>query len=263
MLQDNNDQLIGRLIREIRLRKYSSQTEKSYVGVITKFLDSGKEPKEFLSDFSGKSRSTIRSVFFSLKFFYENVLNKSFDDEKLPLAKTSLKIPVVLNKAEVGDMINATENLKHRMVLMFFYYTGLRLDELRNLKFSNLDFDREIIHVQHAKGDRERIIFLHPKLKEIMKVTGYKGDGIIFKSSRGDKYSKETIERIVKNAAKKSKIKKSISPHTLRHSFATHLLEAGADIRYIQKLLGHKNLQTTQIYTHVANKDIKNLAGLL
>ena len=126
----------------------------------------------------------------------------------------------------------------------------------------DLDFDRDIIHIKLAKGKKDRIVFLHQKIKEAL-AYGKNSSGLIFISERGQRYNKRTIQQIVKNAARKVGIKKRVSPHTLRHSFATHLLEGGADIRYIQQLLGHKNLQTTQIYTHVANKDIKNLAKLL
>ena len=146
---------------------------------------------------------------------------------------------------------------------MFLYYAGLRLDEVRNLKWQDIDFDRGIIHVKTAKGEKERVVFLHSKLKEMLEIYGANKQGLVFISQRGRKYNKRTIQQIVKNAARKAGIKKKVTPHTLRHSFATHLLEAGVDIRYIQQLLGHKSLRTTQIYTHVANKDIKKLADLL
>jgi site-specific recombinase XerD len=254
--------LIGKLIEEIKLRKYSYQTGKAYISVVKRFLKSGKTPREFLLSYSNKSRSTIRSVYFALKFFYENVLNEKFN-EKLPLAKKNLKLPVVLSRGEISKMMEATNNIKHRLVLMFLYYAGLRLDEVRNLKWQDIDFDRDIIHIKTAKGEKERVVFLHPKLKEMLEIYGINKQGLVFRSQRDRKYNKRTIQQIVKNAAKKAGIKKKVTPHTLRHSFATHLLEAGADIRYIQQLLGHKSLRTTQIYTHVANKDIKKLANLL
>ena len=147
--------------------------------------------------------------------------------------------------------------------MMFLYYAGLRLDESRNLSWRDIDFDREIIHLKTTKGDKERRVFLHKRLIETLESIGIKESGWIFLSQRGSKYNKRTIQQIVKNASRKVGIKKNITPHTLRHSFATHLLESGADIRYIQQLLGHKDLKTTQIYTHIANKDIKNLAELL
>ena len=147
--------------------------------------------------------------------------------------------------------------------MSLLYFAGLRLDEARNLKWEDLDFNRGLIHVKKAKGDRERVIFLHDKITKALEDNGLKKEGFILLSERGDLYDERTVQEIVKNAARKARVSKKVTPHTLRHSFATHLLEAGADIRYIQSLLGHKNLQTTQIYTHVANKDIMKLARLL
>jgi len=255
-------ELIGKLIEEIKLRKYSYQTGKAYISVVKIFLKSGKTPREFLLSYSNKNRSTVRNAYFALKFFYENVIDEKFD-EKLPLAKSKQKLPIVLNRKEIQKLFEVTTNIKHKMILMFLYYAGLRLDEVRNLKWQDIDFDRDIIHVKTAKGEKERVVFLHHKLKEIMKFHGIDKQGLVFKSQMGKKYNKRTIQQIVKNASKKAGIKKKVTPHTLRHSFATHLLEAGADIRYIQQLLGHKSLRTTQIYTHVASRNIKKLANLL
>lgn len=254
--------LVGKLIEEIKLRRYSYQTGKSYISIVKNFLESGKTPREFLLSYSTKSKSTMRSAYFALKFFYENVLNKNFE-EKLPLARKSLKLPIVLSKEEINKMIESTNNIKHKLVVMFLYYAGLRLDEARNIKWQDIDFDREIIHLKTAKGDKERVVFLHKKLIDILKMYGTDKEGPVFVSQRDGKYNKRTIQQIIKSASKKVGTKKNVTPHTLRHSFATHLLEGGADIRYIQQLLGHKDLKTTQIYTHVANKDIKKLANLL
>ncbi len=254
-------ELIGKLINEIKLRKYSFQTGKKYIDVVKKYLNSNKTAKEFLLDYANKSSSTIRGNYFALKFFYESVLQENFR-EKIPLAKNSLKLPVVLNKPEIGDMFEATNNLKHKLILMFLYYAGLRLNEVINLRYEDLDFERGLLHVKVAKGNKERVVFLHQRLKDALDIYGIK-ESLLFKTNSGKKYSKRTIQQIVKDSTKKAGIKKHATPHTLRHSFATHLVEAGADIRYIQELLGHKNLQSTQIYTHVANKNIKNLANLL
>lgn len=204
----------------------------------------------------------MRSVYFALKFFYKSVLQKEFAEE-LPLVKRGMKIPIVLNKEEISRMIEVTSNIKHKIVLMFLYYAGLRLNEVRNLKWQDIDFERELIHVKATKSGKERVVFLHARLKEVLLKYGRKYYGPILISERERRYDERTIQQIVKNAAKKTGINRKVSPHTLRHSFATHLLEAGADIRYIQQLLGHKSLQTTQIYTHVVNRDIKKLAKLL
>ncbi len=254
--------LVGRLIEEIKLRKHSFQTGKAYISVVKEFLNSGKPPREFLLGHADKSSPRMRSIYFALKFFYENVLNEKFN-ERMPLAKKSLRLPVVLSREEISKMFEATGNIKHRLVLMMLYYGGMRLSEVISLKWGDIDFERKVIHIKAAKGGKDRVVFLHDNLKDtlIMNKTG--NDGMILISERGKKYNKRTIQLIVMNASEKAGIRKRASPHTLRHSFATHLLEGGADIRYIQSLLGHKNLQTTQIYTHVANKDIKKLANLL
>ena len=253
---------LDKLSEELRLRKYSRQTEKAYLSAVRNFINSGLQPREFLLRYSDKSRSSIRAVYFALRFFYENALRQKLD-EGIPLAKNKGRLPIVLNKEEVNKMLDCTLNLRHRFVLMFLYYTGIRLNEAVNLKWEDIDFQRDIIHLKTAKGEKERIIFLHKKLKDFIEYFNIKKEGVVFLSNLGKMYDKRTIQMIVRSAAKKAGINKSITPHTLRHSFATHLLEAGADIRHIQKLLGHANLQTTQIYTHVANKDIKKLANLL
>ena len=253
---------LEKLGEELALRKYSQQTAKAYSSVVRRFVESGLEPREFLLGHVHQSRSSIRSVYFALKFFHEHVLNQTLD-EKIPLAKNKGKLPVVLSKEEVQAMIESTVNLKHRLMLMCLYYTGIRLNEIISLRWEDIHFERGVIHLKVAKGDKERVVFLHEKLKQFIDYFHLKKEGLVFVSNLGKKYNKRTVQLIVKHAARRAGIKKRVTPHTLRHSFATHLLEAGADIRHIQKLLGHANLQTTQIYTHVANKDIKKLAGLL
>ena len=252
---------LTRLQEEIKLRGYSSETGKAYQAIIQHFLDSGKTARDFLLFQSEKSRSTQRSTYFALKFFHEVILQEPFTDQ-LPLAKKTVKLPMVLSKEEIQAMIIGTTNLKHRLLLSFLYYAGLRLDEVRNLNVQDIDLQREIIHLKTAKGSKERIIFLHPKVKELFSLQEQR-EGLLFRSNLQQKYVKRSIQEIVKNAAQRAHIRKKVTPHTLRHSFATHLLEGGADIRYIQALLGHKDLKTTQIYTHVANKDIMKLAHLL
>ncbi len=253
---------LNKLSEELRLRKHSRQTENSYTLIVKKFIESDLQPREFLLKYTDKSRSSIRSVYFALKFFHENVLGRKID-ENVPLAKNKGKLPIVLNKEEIKKMFESTLNLKHRLVLMLLYYTGMRLNEAVNLKWQDMDFERGTIHLKIAKGEKERIIFLHENLKRFIEYFSLKKEGLVFTSNFGKKYDERSIQMIVKNSAKRGGIEKRVTPHSLRHSFATHLLEGGADIRHIQKLLGHSNLQTTQIYTHVANKDIKKLANLL
>ena len=251
-----------KLEQELQLRKHSKKTEEKYKFYINKFLQSGQSPKGFIYSYSNQSRNTLRTIYFAIKFYYENVLNKHFE-EKIPLAKKKTILPEVLNKTEIEKLFDVCENLQHRLVLMFLYYAGLRMNEMINLKWENLDFERKIIQLKIAKGEHQRVIFLHEKLIQALEESKMPRHGLIFESNRGKKYSQGSIGKIVRNNALKAEIQKRVHPHTLRHSFATHLLEAGADIRYIQKLLGNKSLQTTQVYTHIANKDIKNLANLI
>lgn len=267
MLKQFSDQeqiQINTLMEEIKLRKYSSETAKAYIAVVTDFLQSKRTVREYLLQHTEKSRSTMRSIYFALKFFYEKVLNEKFN-EKIPLAKKSIQLPDVLSKEEVIKLVDAVKNEKHKCILFLLYYAGLRLSEVISLRWQDIDFERGIIHVRIAKGEHERVVFLHEKVVHLLKKWNAENEpnDIVFISERGNKYNKRTIQLIVKHVGKKAGIQRNIHPHTLRHSFATHLLEGGADIRYIQQLLGHKNLQTTQIYTHVANKDIKKLANLL
>ncbi len=253
--------LIEKLSEEILLQGYSPKTKKVYLQIIQNFLSSQQTPRDFLLKRSSKSRSTLRLNYFALQFYYEKILKQPFD-ETLPIAKKQQKLPVVLNRKEVQEMINHTANFKHKLVLQLLYYSGLRLSELISLRWTDVDFEREIIHIKRGKESKDRVVFLHAELaKRLQQHSKY--EPFILISERGKIYTERSIQEIVKQAALKAGIHKKVTPHTLRHSFATHLLESGADIRYIQQLLGHNNLKTTQIYTHVANKDIQKLAKLL
>ena len=253
---------LQKLTEELKLRKYSPQTISAYLNQIKKFLSANLTPREFLLKYVDHSNSTLRSVYFALQFFYKNVLKEDFTEE-LPLGKKSGHLPQVLNKEEIKSLFDATLNIKHRFLLMVLYYTGIRLNEVVNLHWEDFDFERKIIHLKVTKGTKDRVIFLHKNIEDLIHNFGLRKDGLLFQSNLGKKYNLRSVQMVVRQAAQRAGIKKKVTPHTLRHSFATHLLEAGADIRYIQQLLGHKNLKTTQIYTHVANKDIKKLANLL
>ena len=198
----------------------------------------------------------------ALKILFEIIGKKS--EFNLPFYKKESKLPEVLNKKEVLDIINSTKNSIHRLIIQLIYSSGLRVSEIINLQPKDLDIERNILVVRQGKGAKDRITLLSPLLKEdllkhLLKNSPKK---YLFESNRGGKYSKRTIEEIISKISKKTTQKK-VTPHTLRHSFATHLLENGTDIRYIQKLLGHKNLRTTQIYTHIANSDIAKIKSPL
>ena len=259
------EDLLKTMDDEMVLRGFSNATRDAYSGNVRRFLRSGLSPKEYLIRNSGRwSRSTVRSVYFSLSFFHERVLKKKFDED-LPLVKRKQKLPVVLSREEVRRMIDSTENLKHRTLLMALYYGGLRLNEVRTLRWSDMDFDRDLIHLKNTKGGKERIVFLHGRLKRhLMMLRRTNGEDTIFvPKNHGGKYSSRSIQLIVKGSAKRAGIEKITTPHTLRHSFATHLLEGGVNILKIQRVLGHKNLKTTSIYTHVSIPDFSMLSKAL
>ncbi len=253
---------LQRLKEELQLRKYSPRTQKHYCFIVEDFLRSGKTPRDFLLSHTEKSSSRMRGLYFALQFFWEQVLHLRFD-ERIPLAKNTSQLPVVLSKEETLSLLESTQNIKHKLVLALLYYGGLRLSEVISLHWQDISSERGLIHLKRAKGEKDRVVFLHEKIKQLLDLHGHLSEGLVLISERGKKYDQRTIQLIVRHASQKANLSKKVTPHTLRHSFATHLLEAGADIRSIQTLLGHKNLQTTQIYTHVANKDITKLAKLL
>jgi integrase len=150
---------IALLEKEIDLRKYSPKTKEKYTYYVKQYLLSNKPAKEFLQRYSDKTRNTIRTIYFALNFYYKYALNQNFS-EKIPLAKKKQILPTILNKSEITNMINKTANLQHKLILMFLYYAGLRLNEVRNLSWNNLDFERKIIQLKIAKGEHQRIIFL-------------------------------------------------------------------------------------------------------
>ncbi|MDO9537320.1 MAG: tyrosine-type recombinase/integrase [Thermoplasmata archaeon] len=256
--------LIAKLVEEVKLRKYSPKTGRLYVSMVRRWLLSGDSARDFILSYSDASASTMRVANFALRFFFENVLREQFPMD-IPLAGKDAKLPTVLSRDEAKAMLSGTENVKHRAIIGALYYGGLRLSEAINLTWEDLDFGRMLVQVKQAKGRKDRVVFLHLELKNLLDAHNSDNrEGLVFVSGySGGKYNPKTVQLVVREAAARAKIKKHVTPHTLRHSFATHLLEGGADIRYIQKLLGHKDLKTTQIYTHVAETDMARLARML
>ena len=259
----NKDNRKIKLLDELKLRGYSKKTIESYTFYVSKFLGSGMAFEEYMKGLinGGKSRSTIRLAGFAVKF-YLRLIGQN-EESGIPNIKEDKKIPNVLSKKEIEQMILLTNNLKHRLIIQLAYSTGLRLSELINLKWEDLDFERKVIHVRCGKGRKDRIVLFSPKVKKVVNQLSPEKREFLFISSRGKKYSPVSIEKIISNAAKRAGINKKVTPHMLRHSFATHLLERGVDIRYIQKLLGHSRLETTQIYTHIADNKLKNIKSPL
>jgi integrase/recombinase XerD len=259
-----------RLENELKIRGLSKNTISAYMFYNKKFLEFiGKKPenveeydiKKFLGHMrSDKERSnrTLSLVIAALEFFYKDVLGKKMDIKRPKVPKN---VPVVLSKDEVKRLLNC-KNVKHTLIMEFLYSSGLRLSECINLKVEDLELDEKIGWVRKGKGGKDRFFILSEVLvKDVKKYVGDK-KGLIFEGY-GDKLSKRAVQKLVKVAAERAGIKKNVKVHTLRHSFATHLLEAGVDIRKIQMLLGHADLSTTQIYAHVSAKELKKIKSPL
>jgi|TARA_B100002003_G_C14034353_1_gene498511 site-specific recombinase XerD len=255
--------------QECKLKGYSQKTIKSYLHHVNKFLASKKTPRDYLLTLieENKSDETVRSAGFAIKFYLKTIKEESSDAESLlndlPNVKREKKLPVILSKEEIEQLILATKNINHRLIIQIGYSAGLRISEIINLKWEDIDFNRNLIHIKRAKGKKDRIVMLSQKVREALQTLSQNKSGYVFITNRGSKYTQRTIQKIIEKAAKNAQIKKKITPHTLRHSFATHLLEQGTDIRYIRDLLGHSDISTTLIYTKVSNKDLSKIKSPL
>jgi len=201
----------------------------------------------------------------AVKFYYERVLGgqrKVYFVERPRKEKT---LPNVMSEKEVGDLLKATENIKHKAILMLAYSAGLRLGELINVRLTDIDSGRMQIRVEQAKGKKDRYTLLSVRLLEILRTyfMAYKPKKWLFEGATGGQYSVGSIQSIMRDSVIKAGIKKKVSVHTLRHSFATHLLENGTDLRYIQELLGHASSKTTEVYTHITTKGFDQIKSPL
>ena len=181
--------------------------------------------------------------------------------EKLQRPHKESRLPEVLSKEEVQNIIGATNNLKHKAMLSLIYACGLRRSEIINLRVKDLDSNRKLIRIEQAKGKKDRYVTFSPKLRNLLAdyYKQYKPEEFLFEGQFGRQYAPSSLAQVLQMCATKADIKKKITLHTLRHSYATHLLESGTDIRYIQELLGHNSPKTTMIYTHVSSKKLSEI----
>jgi len=261
--------------RELKLRNYSFKTIKAYLGCLREYFDFKKfnlekideeKIKQFLLNKQDKNYSsqTINLYLNAIKFFYREVL-KIPKKTNLKFAKRSKKLPIILSREEIKNIIDAIRNPKHKLIISLAYGAGLRISEVVNLKLKDIDFNELTIHLKNAKGKKDRITIFPEKIKNDLQnlIASKNSDDYVFESERGGKLTERTAQKVFENSLKKSRIKKEATFHSLRHSFATHLLENGVDVRYVQELLGHQNIRTTQIYTQVTNPKLKNIKSPL
>ena len=201
----------------------------------------------------------------AIKFYYEKVLGREKKYYKVERPRKERKLPTVLSKQEVNLILDLSVNIKHKCILTTIYSAGLRRSELINLKVEDIDSKRGLIRIRGAKGKKDRNTLLSNKLISLLRkyYRIYQPKEWLFEGQKGGKYSPTSVAKILKKAVKKSGIQKHVTPHCLRHSFATHLLEQGTNLRYIQEILGHEDPKTTQIYTRVATNELSNIRSPL
>lgn len=201
------------------------------------------------------SHSYQRMIVASIDKFYRLVAGVELNLKHLYPSRKTYTLPKYLSLDEVKRMIDLTTNLKHKCIIKLLYGCGLRLSELLNLKLTDIDSGNMVVHIRKSKGNKDRVVMLSNQLLDDLRVyfLRYKPKEYLIEGQGGGVYSEKSVQNVVKDAARKACIKKQVTPHILRHSFATHLLENGTDIRYIQQLLGHSSIKTTEIYTHITD----------
>ena len=267
-------EIIEKFQKKLIIENYSGQTIRNYLSALKLFLEyidklqlmgvTDKEIQNYLYYCKTKknySYSSMKQVITTISYLYKKVFNKPIPKAlNIELRKPS-NLPIVLSAKEISKILAVTNNLKHKTIFLVIYSGGLRLAELINLKISDIDSESMKIHIEQGKGKKDRYIMLSENvlkmLREYYKV--YKPKEFIIEGKKGGKYSPKSVQSVLKRSLQKAGIKKKATVHTLRHSFATHLLDDGTDIRYIQELLGHKRLETTQIYTHVSSYSINKI----
>jgi site-specific recombinase XerD len=263
-------------INELRLQNRSENTVKNYRAAIAAFLDyfKGENPNEiplkeirayilhyrFEKNYSPAFQNQVISA---LKVFYRVVYSIELNDEYLPRPKKSRKLPRVISREEVEALIKHTRNPKHKLILMLMYGAGLRVGEVINVKVEDIDMNRKQLSIYNGKGRKDRSVNLTPVLCKYLDayIKDFAPRIMLFSGQGNIHYSRESIAKIIKKAALKAGVKKKVTPHVLRHCYATHMLEKGVDLRYIQYLLGHKSSRTTEIYTHVSTNKISDLGS--
>lgn len=264
----------------LELKRYSQNTIAIYCSFIKMFADFININVEKLKDLQNKdivvaaiklieiknySTSSQKQLLSALTLFYKELYKRNIDVALIYPTRNTQYLPAILSKQEVKRILNLTTNIKHKTIIATIYGLGLRISELINLKISHIDSQRMLVHLHNAKGKKDRIVMLPESLLISLRVyfKSYKPKVFLFEGHHNNPYSASSIRKIFKTALHKANVVKPATVHTLRHSFATHLLENGTDIRIIQKLLGHKNIKTTLQYTQVAQTTIQNVKSPL
>ncbi len=264
---------------ELRLRNYSYKTIKAYLSCLRTFIKyirpihprniTNEDIKKYLLhllEIKKCEASTVNQMFNAIRFLYVELYKTPFVISSIPRPKKARKLPDILSQEEVISVFNTVENLKHKTMLMLIYSAGLRVGEVVRLKVSDIDSKRKLIHIRNAKGKKERYTLLSDTVLEMLReyYKQFRPKEYLFDGQGERKHlSERSVQEVFHRAIISARIKKPISVHGLRHSFATHLLENGVDLRYIQELLGHNSSKTTEIYTHVSKKSLGKIVNPL
>lgn len=262
----------------LEVKRYAPNTVKTYLAVVTSFANyfSKRELTSLTKDDIQRylehkikdkniSFSAQKGIVGAVKLFYTLVYDKNINIDYLYPDRAEYKLPKVLSVEDIKKILATIKNLKHKVLISTIYSCGLRISEALNLKISNIDSNRMTLRIENSKGNRDRQVMLSEKLLPILRdyYKLYKPTIYVFEGQKGGKYTARSAEQVFKKALEKACIRKPASLHTLRHSFATHLIENGTDIRIVQELLGHKNIKTTQIYTHVTDQTKRKIKSPL
>jgi integrase/recombinase XerD len=268
----------NRMENELKLRGYSPATIKAYLRVVHGFVQHQRRPAEEMG--SAEARAyllhlmeekhlawpTINQAVCALRFFYGQVLRRPFEVEMIPYQKRKRRLPFALSEREVAALLAVESNLKHRAILMTLYSGGLRLREAIQLQPKDIESDAMRIHIRAGKGGKERYVMLSATLLETLRryFKQYRPEQWLFYGqTKMEPIDARTVQRVIVKAAKAAGIRKPVTTHTLRHSFATHLLDRGTNLRYVQELLGHRSIRTTMIYIHVSRQTLTKVASPL
>ena len=273
-----NSNAVLRMTEQLKLMGYSENTIKTYQNEFAQFLmalknnpvdncDSQKVRSYMLYCYEQLklSENTLHSRLNALKFYFEKVLHREAFFVNIPRPKKHSILPKTIHQSDLKKMFDATTNLKHNTILKLCYGMGLRLSEIINLKITDIDSKNMQVFIERGKGKKDRYVNLPLSILEQLRTyyKMYHPKIYLFEGQDGGQYSMRSIQQVFKNALQKAGINKKVGIHSLRHSYATHLLEQGTDIRFIQELLGHKDLKTTLIYTDVTNNSIRNVKSPL
>ena len=275
ILSEMHIQKIAQFKRWLSSKRYSANTIKTYSDALHTFLKyyhnkpvehiSNEDVIAFNNDYILKNKlsaSYQNQVVNSIKLFFKEIQGANINVELVHRPKREKLLPNVLSKEEIKQILNAPTNIKHKAMLSLIYACGLRRSELLNLKPNDIDSKRRVIIIRQAKGKKDRIAPLSEKILVMLReyYQSFKPTTWLFEGQEiGNQYSEKSLESVLKQALAKCKITKPVSLHWLRHSYATHLLENGTDLRFIQEILGHKSSKTTEIYTHVSTKSLQKI----